>query len=288
MRVLVAGGKGRLGRALSLAGGPAVQGLSRSDLDITEASAFQAALERLRPDAVINAAIVGVDASDADPERARLVNAIAPGHLAQACRRAGVPFIHISTDYVFGGEPDRLRRESDPVSPVNAYGRVKADGEAHVLDAGPGTCIARVAWLFGDRQDFIARLLQGGSDTVRVTHDQVGSPTPILAVAERLLDLAARMAAGDAIPPILHLAGSPAVSRADWVATAFAAIEAAGRRAPTLRRVSMAEFGDAVARPRYTALDGTLAGALFGGPLDWRPLTLRADTFCDEALPGRS
>jgi dTDP-4-dehydrorhamnose reductase len=164
---------------------------------------------------------------------------------------------------------------------MNDYGRLKAEGESNALLVGKGVCIGRVAWLFGDRKDFISRLLQGGADTVRVSQDQIGSPTPIFSVAERLLGLAARMAAGEAMPEILHLAGSPPVSRADWVATAFNALRRAGKEPPKLVRVSMSEFGSAIPRPNYSALDCTLATETFGDALDWRTLTTRPETFSD-------
>ena len=277
--VLVVGGNGRLGRALSLIGGPDVKGLPSAELDITDAAAFRSVLERIRPDAVINAAALGVEASEVEPKRAHQVNAIAPGHMAQACQLAGTPFIHISTGYVFGDVRDRPWRESDPVSPINRYGHLKAEGEHNVLAAASGVCVGRVAWLFGDQKDFIARLLQGHNDTVRVAHDQIGSPTPIFPVARRLLELARRMVAGEDIPEILHLAGSPPVSRADWVATAFEARRRAGKRTPKLVPVSMSEFGSHISRPSRSALDCTLAAKIFGDQLDWRALTMKADTF---------
>lgn len=280
IKVLVTGGNGRLGRALALAGGANVQGLSSSELDITDAAAFRCAVERLRPDAVINAA-TGVEASDAEPERARLVNALAPGHMAQTCQLTGASFIHISTDYVFGSATGRPWRETDPVSPINSYGSLKAEGERNALAVGRGVCVGRVAWLFGDGKDFIARLLRGQADLVKVSHDQIGSPTPIFALANRLLELAERMSEDDIIPNILHLAGSPPVSRADWVATAFEALQHSGIRTPELVRVPMSEFSSAILRPNYSALDCALSAEVFGEKLDWRDLTMRSETFSD-------
>ncbi len=162
------------------------------------------------------------------------LNALGPRLLAEACARAGVPLIHISTDYVFGADPSRPWRETDSVSPVNAYGRTKAEGERAVLDSPGQVCVARVAWVFGDGEDFIARLLRrAGDGPVRAADDQIGSPTPIRALAQRLIALAGRMAAGEAgLPRILHLCGGPPVSRADWVEAALAALRGAGRPAP--------------------------------------------------------
>ncbi|KRE20588.1 hypothetical protein ASE66_06920 [Bosea sp. Root483D1] len=280
IRVLVSGGGGRLAQALSLVGGDRVQALSRAELDISDAPAFQAALARLKPDVVINAAAIsGIEACERAPERAQAVNALAPGQMAHACAEAGTPFIHMSTDYVFGAPTRQPWRETDPVSPVNSYGQLKAEAERHVLAAGEEVCIARVAWLFGDGKDFITHLLKGQDDSVRVASDQIGSPTPIFPLAERLLTLAERMTAREPIPRLIHLAGSPAVSRADWVATAFEALRRAGRRTPELVPVPMSDLGSSVIRPHYSALDSSLAAELFGGELDWRIAATQAETF---------
>jgi len=284
-RVLVSGGGGRLARALSLVGGPCVQALTRAELDISDDLAFRAALAALRPDVVINAAAISsVETSEFAPDRAHAVNALAPGQMARACAQAGTPLIQISTDYVFGAATHDPWRETDPVSPINAYGRQKAEAETNVLAAGGHVCVARVAWLFGDGEDFIARLLRGQADIVRVASDQIGSPTPIFALAERLLDLAERMAARDTMPGIIHLAGSPAASRFAWVATAFAALRQAGRRTPELVSVSMCDLGSPVPRPSYSALDCNLAADLFGGELDWRSTTTQPATFEERRL----
>jgi len=285
IRVLVSGGSGRLARALSRVGGDRVQALSRAELDISEPAAFQAALARLKPDVVVNAAaIASLEACERAPERARAVNALAPGQMARACARAGTPFIQISTDYVFGAPTDRPWRETDPVSPVNLYGQLKAEAERQVLAAGGNVCIARVAWLFGDGKDFIAHLLRGQDDSVRIARDQIGSPTPIVPLAGRLLEVAERMAAKQPVPRLLHLAGSPAVSRADWVATAFEALRLAGRRTPELIPVPMSDLGSSVVRPHYSALDSSLAAELFGGELDWRAAAMQAETFADRPV----
>ena len=271
MTLLVTGGAGRLARALAARGGDGVTALPRAALDIGDAATVARVLAELKPSAVINAAAVSsVDAADA--ARAHAVNAVAPGVLAAACAAAGAPLIHLSTDYVFGAATDRPWREDDPVSPINAYGRMKAEGEVRALAAGGRVCVARVAWLFGDGEDFIARMLAVGraKGEVTVAADQIGSPTPIGILAARLLTLAGWMAEGVATPEILHMAGSPPVSRADWVAAGFAAAAAWGETVPRLVRARLADFPDDAPRPAYSALDTTRATALFGSPIDWR------------------
>jgi dTDP-4-dehydrorhamnose reductase len=231
-----------------------------------------------RPAAVINAAVVnGVDRIEVAPEAAYGPNALGPGLLAGACAAADVPLVHISTDYVFGAGADRPWRETDPVSPANAYGRQKAEAEARVAAAHPGACIVRVAWLFGDGTCFPSEMIRRGLETgsVAVT-DQVGSPSPIFDLARRLIDLAELMKRGDPrATGVLHLAGVPAVSRADWIDVALDGLEAAGRPRPELRRLPAEPLPTAAPRPAFSALDCGKAEALFGWRLDWREETLR-------------
>jgi dTDP-4-dehydrorhamnose reductase len=271
-QILVTGGHGRLGRALNAMGAPQVHAVGRRELDITNLDQIEQRLLLGRPAAVINAAALsGIEASEVDPNAARAINADAPARLAEFCARNHLPLIQISTDYVFGATTDRPWRESDVVSPVNTYGRTKAEGERRVLDAHPQACVARVAWLFGDGEDYIVHLLsKDGSGSVAVAEDQIGSPTPIFSAARRLLDLARLMIAGNRVPSILHLAGSPPTSRAAWVNYCFEAIRRAGGRVPRLQSALLSTFKSIAGRPAYSALDCSLAARLFGASLDWR------------------
>jgi dTDP-4-dehydrorhamnose reductase len=252
-------------------GAPYVHAVGHREVDITNQDEIEERLLLGRPAAVINtAALSGIEAAEADPETARAINADAPAKLAEFCARNDVPLIQISTDYVFGATADRPWRESDVVSPVNTYGRTKAEGERRVLEAHPRACIARVAWLFGDGEDFIVHLLsKDESNSVAVAEDQIGSPTPIFPAARRLLDLARLMIAGNRVPSILHLAGSPPTSRAAWVSYCFEAIRRAGGRVPRLQPALQSTFQSIASRPTFSALDCSLAARLFGAPLDW-------------------
>ena len=270
-QILVTGGRGRLGRALSAMGAPDVRAVGREDVDLTNPDEIKQRLLLGWPAAVINtAAMSGIEAAEADPCAALAVNADAPAKLAELCARIDLPLIHISTDYVFGAATDRPWRESDVVSPVNTYGRTKADGERRVLEAHPRACVARVAWLFGDGEDFIVHLLSKDRSSVAVAEDQIGSPTPIFLAARRLLDLARLMIAGKRVPSILHLAGSPPTSRATWVNYCFEAIRRAGGRVPLLQPALLSTIQSIASRPTFSALDCSLATRVFGAPLDWR------------------
>ena len=277
--IVVTGGRGRLARALASVAADRMLPLPRAECDITDPGSIAAMLAERRPAVVINAAVVnGVATIEADAAASHQANAVAPGLLAEACAAAGVPLIHISTDYVFGAETDRPWRETDPVSPINAYGRQKAEAEARVAAAHPGACTVRVAWLFGDGSCFPSEMIRTGLQTGSVTvTDQVGSPSPISEVARRLVGLADLMKQRDPrATGLLHLAGVPAVSRADWIDTAFEALQAAGcPRRPEARRVALHQSPSAVPRPAFSALDCSKAEAVFGWRLDWRAETVR-------------
>lgn len=267
------GGSGRLAQTLKAATNK-VAALPRSRLDVTDSSDIERELRSTRYSVVLNTAgVTSVEAAEAAPDLAREVNTVGPGLLAEICARLQIPYIHISTDYVFGAEMAKLWCENDPVSPVNVYGRSKAEGEARVTAAGGMAHIVRVAWLFGDEKDFIAgvlRLARHGS--ISVAQDQIGSPTPLEPLVERLLAMCRRLSEGDtSLPHILHLAGTPPASRADWVSEALTLLQQSGIDTPRLRRAPMDSFPSKVVRPHFSALDSALSTSIFGQSIDWRP-----------------
>jgi len=269
-KVLIVGAGGRLGQALCAS--PATLGLARGQLDIAAPDAIAAALDTLNPGAVINAAALAhVDACENDWPAALRANAEGPGVLAAACAARGAPLVHVSTDYVFGAEGHaNPRRETDEPAPLNAYGRSKLEGERRVRAAGGPAVVARTAWLFGFDGDFLDRMaaIARARGKVQVT-EQIGSPTPVAALAKALLALAAALRAGKALPTVLHVAGTPAVTRAAWVEAAFGA-DPSLAHAP-VERVGLEAFaGDPAARPLGTPLDSGLFARLMGASLDWR------------------
>ena len=264
--LLITGAGGRLGQALCRL--PGTAGLTRAGLDLCDRDATFAALAQIKPAAVINAAALSdVDACEKDPRAAMRVNAEAPGLLAEACAHFDIPLIHILTDYVFGAEGhDLLRRESDLPCPINAYGRSKLAGERAVLSASALHMCVRVAWLFGFIGDFIDRMAQKAQSAGGLTlTEQAGTPTPVAPLAEHLCAIARLRANGADLPALLHVAGQPVTDRAQWIETAFADVADLA-----IRRVAMAEFASAGARPLGTPLSCALFASLFGEALDWR------------------
>ncbi|MGD9967835.1 MAG: dTDP-4-dehydrorhamnose reductase [Hyphomonadaceae bacterium] len=279
-RVLVTGGAGRLGRALTLASGAAhvaLTALPRQQLDVTDDASITAALERFRPDVVINAAAkTHVDECESMAAEVHAVNAIGAERVAIACAAHGAIDIQVSTDFVFGDEGDAPRREEAEPAPVNVYGRTKAEGERLALAVGAHTMVVRTAWLFGDLQDdFIGRLLRAaeGRSRIEVVDDQLGSPTPIASAAEILLRLAKRFACGEKMPRLLHVAGGPPATRADWAREVFAAQRAAGLRSILVEPIPSERYPTAARRPKRTSLDVSRLIAMGEQPPDWRLAT---------------
>ena len=233
MRLMVSGASGMLGHDVMRAGRRArheLAGLTRGELDVADAEAVERAVARVRPEAIVNcAAWTDVDGAETHPRQAHAVNAAGAGNLARAAAAAGVPLVHVSTDYVFSGEAPLDARgvprpylESDPTGPRSVYGQSKLAGEHQVLVASAAHTIVRSSWLFGvDGHNFVATMLRlageqqaGGSEgagkprrPLRVVSDQTGCPTWTGHLAPALLGLIEREVRG-----LVHLAGSGQVS----------------------------------------------------------------------------
>jgi dTDP-4-dehydrorhamnose reductase len=233
MRLMVSGASGMLGHDVMRAGrraGHELAGLAHGELDIADGEAVDRAVARVCPEAIVNcAAWTDVDGAETHRRQAHAVNADGAGNLARAAASAGVPLVHVSTDYVFSGEAPldtsgvpRPYLESDPTGPRSVYGQSKLAGEHQVLAASAAHTIVRSSWLFGvDGHNFVATMLRlaseqqaGGSEDagkpprpLRVVSDQTGCPTWTGHLAPALLGLIEREVRG-----LVHLAGSGQVS----------------------------------------------------------------------------
>ena len=230
MRLLIAGAGGMLGQDVRRAGeraGHEILGLSHQELDITDALAVEELLAQLKPDAVLNcAAWTDVDGAESQPAAALAVNGAGAGNVARAAATVGARVIHISTDYVFAGEPPldragaaRAYVESDATGPLSVYGQSKLEGERQVLDASPRHCVVRSSWLFGlGGRNFADTMLALARerDAVQVVSDQFGCPTWTGHLAPALLGLLERALTG-----VVHLAGSGVVSWNGFAAEIF-------------------------------------------------------------------
>ena len=194
MKVLITGASGQVGRALQSAKPAQVQlrALTRAELDIADAAAVRKALADFSPAVVINAAAyTAVDKAESEDQLATAVNALGPRNLATAVREiAGARLLHISTDYVFGGQGTQPHRPEDPTNPLSVYGRTKLAGERAVLEVlRERAVILRTAWIYAaEGKNFVltmVRLMQERG-AVNVVSDQRGSPTAADSVARAL------------------------------------------------------------------------------------------------------
>ena len=231
-----------LGQDVMRAAGPGALGLTRADLDVTDASAVR---DALGGSVVINCAgFTDVDGAEADPERAHEVNTLGAQNVAEVAARV----IYVSTDYVFDGSKPGPYVESDPVNPLSAYGRSKLAGERATLTASPHSLVVRTSWLFGaGGRNFVATMLRVGEKqgAVRVVDDQVGSPTFTGHLADALWGLV-----GSGRHGFLHVAGGGSCS---WFDFARAIFERAGVEC-TVEPQTTAELGRPAPRPANSAL----------------------------------
>ena len=199
MKALVLGAGGQLGSDLALLM-PGAVALTREELSVADAAGLRSALERYRPEMVFNCAAYNpVDRAETEPELAMMVNSDGAFNAAAACRSVGVGLVHYSTNFVFDGRLDRPYLESDPVGPLGAYARSKAEGERRVLAEHPAALVIRTAALFGSTgsrakggsfPDRIVRAAREGRP-LAVVADQKVNPTYTRDLAEASIELAA-------------------------------------------------------------------------------------------------
>ena len=179
-------------------------------------------VRHLQPNLVVNAAAyTAVDRAETERERARKINAIAPGLLAEECKSLGAMFVHYSTDYVFDGSKGSVYVESDLTNPLSVYGESKLEGEQLVQAAGGAYLIFRTSWVYSMRGPggFISKVLQWSrqQETLRMVTDQISNPTWARMLAEATAQIVAR--GQDHVTEhagLYHLAGSGFASRFEW------------------------------------------------------------------------
>lgn len=274
------GASGQLGADLLAAARPgaaSIQGLTRSDLDVTDSAAVADVLPRHPFDVLVNCTAYNDTAgAETEPDKAFQVNARAPERLARAAREAGARFVHVSTDYVFDGRASRPYVEEDPPAPLGVYGASKLTGEALARRAHPeGTIIIRTAALFGlagvDRGgNFVetilgaakAKVAGAGGGPLRGVDDVVVSPTATADLAAGIL----AMLRADAATGIYHLVNE---GRASWFDFARAIIELADLDVP-VEPTPASTYPSPVRRPPFSVLDAAKAASLIGPLPHWR------------------
>jgi dTDP-4-dehydrorhamnose reductase len=269
MRALVFGKTGQVARELQRLL-PDALFWGREDADLTDPVACAALIAASTADVVINAAAwTAVDKAETEEAAATVVNGDAPTAMARAAAKKGVPFLHLSTDYVFDGSGDRPFAPDHPTAPLNAYGRSKLAGERGVRAAGGTHLILRTSWVVSAHgANFVKTMLRLGREreVLRVVADQIGGPTPAADIAAALVTAARAMLAG-APGGTHHFAGVPDTSWADFARAIMAQAELPCR----IEDIPSSDYPTPARRPMNSRLDCRGLEAAFGIPRpDWR------------------
>lgn len=278
MRVVLLGPNGQLGhdirRAHAQAGEPfELVPVTRDQLDVADAEALEAALPDLDFDILVNCTSYHkTDEVEDNATLAFAVNAHAVTAMAKACDVKRARLVHVSTDYVFGGDRKRTAplREDDPTAPVNVYGASKAMGETLARLACEDVVVLRVASLFGvagasgKGGNFVETMIRAGRErgALRVVDDQVMSPTATADIARVVV----RMCREGCPAGLYHLVNAGAAS---WFEFASRIIERAGVAA-TVSPCSSSDYPTRAARPRYSVLDNSRISDVFGAMAPWQ------------------
>ncbi|MFL5281498.1 MAG: dTDP-4-dehydrorhamnose reductase [Rhodopila sp.] len=291
--ILVTGGTGQLASALATAG-RSIHRVGRPEFDFDRPETIEAAFRAANPRLVVNAAAyTAVDAAETNADAAYRANRDGPAILARLCAEAGIPLIHVSTDYVFDGTKPEPYVEEDPTGPQGAYGASKLAGEQAVMASGARAIILRTAWVYAATgKNFVRTMLTVGKtrDRLTVVGDQHGCPTTAADLADAILAIIVvidRTGWHDRYRGIFHAAGTGATT---WHGLAVATFEEASRhgaKIPEVAAITTADWPTPAKRPANSRLDCTRLHAVFGVRLPhWREsLTRTIDQIYASAPP---
>ena len=228
------------------------------------------AISACQPVLLINAAAyTNVDKAESEPDLAFAVNRDGPDNLARACANAKLPFIHISTDYVFNGQKKSPCIETDQLSPLGVYGKSKEQGEKRVRFETKEHIILRTSWLYGVHgNNFVKTMLRLGKERkiIKVVADQYGCPTSASDLAETILIIASLIRNSSKINwGTYHYCGQGITT---WHEFAEAIFDIAGKHeAMNLKKIEpikTIDYPTAAKRPFFSALDCSLIEKSFG------------------------
>ena len=274
MNILVTGANGQLGNEMRILAKDSTnnyiftdvvtpEGVETTILDITDLDAVKAMVKENAVDCIVNcAAYTNVDAAESNEELAELLNAKAPENLAIAMKEVDGLLVHVSTDYVFGGDPYNTPcKEDQKGTPTGVYGLTKLHGEQNIIATGCKHIIIRTAWLYSEfGKNFVKTMLTLGQtrDSLNVVVDQVGTPTYALDLANAIKAI---ITAEQWIPGTYHFSDEGATS---WYDFTKAIHRIAGIKTCDVHPCMSNQFPAKAARPHYSVLDKTKIKATYG------------------------
>jgi len=272
--ILVTGGSGQVGSAIARLAGSGVEVVApgRDALDLSDPRALTAMVGSRSWGAVVNcAAYTAVDKAETDVVAAWQVNALAPAALAEASAAAGIPILHVSTDYVFSGTKPDFYVEEDSVAPLGVYGASKLGGELAVRSANPRHLILRTAWVVSATgNNFVKTMLRLGAERpqLRVVADQRGCPTAADDIARAILSILPRI--GDGPYGTYHFVNAGEATWHSLAEAVFARAATHGRPAPSVEPIATSDYPTPAARPANSRLATAKIMRDFGiSPRDW-------------------
>ena len=270
MRILLLGRNGQVGWELQRSLAPlgelvALDATGADGLcgDLARPAELATTVRALAPGLIVNAAAyTAVDRAEAEPERARAVNAAGPAVLAQEAAALGAWLVHYGTDYVFDGSGNRPWAEDDPTGPLNVYGRTKLEGEQAIRTSGCAHLILRTSWVHSARGANFARTmlrLAGEREQLQVVADQYGAPTGADLIADVTAHAIRAAMARPALSGTYQLAAGGETNWHGYARHVVAFAQARGHpmrvHPDTIVPVSSADFPSAAQRPHNSRLD---------------------------------
>ncbi|PTM53350.1 dTDP-4-dehydrorhamnose reductase [Phreatobacter oligotrophus] len=266
MRLLVTGREGQVVRSLlrlrATQSDIQVHAVGRPELDLAQDRDLVGIFEPLKPDVIVNAAAyTAVDQAESDTDLAFRVNGRGAGLVARAARQLGIPVIQISTDYVFPGDGVRPYLESDPVSPVSAYGASKLAGERETAQENPNHAVLRTAWVYApEGKNFVRTMLRlaKSREEVGVVADQVGNPTSADDIAAAVAAVAINLKANPhdpALRGIFHMTSQGETTWAGFADTIFRESAARGGPSARVKGIATSDYPTPAKRPANSRLD---------------------------------
>lgn len=271
MAVLVFGKTGQVATELARVGGDDVVCLGRAEADLADPDACAAIIRDTDATGVINAAAyTAVDNAEDEEALATVINGDAPAAMARAAAERGLPFVHISTDYVFDGSGVKPWLPEDETAPLGAYGRSKLAGERGVVAAGGTFAILRTSWVFSSHgSNFVKTMLRLAEtkDHLTIVEDQIGGPTEAGDIARACLAVARGLSGATGQGGIYHFSGRPDVSWADFAREIFAQADLK----ISVEGIPASAYPTKAKRPGNSRMDCSSLQATFGVTRpDWR------------------